>query len=278
MHYPPDRPGSYPDDSAPLPSIGDWHGGEDPYRVAQPSAGEQLPYGAGYDAQQRPTAAPPPMAPPPGPEQPGRRRRTSPWLIALTTILAVVAVVMVSLVVVRLRSNNSSHHQSASPATGASSSTQGTAATQQYSAPGGLTVRGPQGWVRDKSNAASGIRDFRDPASPSLMAGQFFRIGIGNAHPAASIELEAKAAAAYLVNSRKATIVLGPSYLTFLSSKAADIEYEFTDSGTGVQRHGIERIFIHDGATLIIAVSGPVAQTEQVRKVFQQLVGSAKLG
>jgi len=148
--------------------------------------------------------------------------------------------------------------------------------TQTYSAPGGLTVEGPAGWVRDDSANIAHIRDYVDPSSPARLAGAYFRIGIGNESPSGSIRSEANGSAAFLRREYHARIVtIGYSF--FLGTTAADVEYAYRVPGTNDHRHGRERIWRANGVTMIIQSSDLAANWSSARALFDQLVTSAGL-
>jgi hypothetical protein len=159
-------------------------------------------------------------------------------------------------------------------------STDGTfsGSTQSYTGPGVVTVEGPQNWTEDDSAGVTSIRDYDDPSSSSRLEGAYFRIGIGNAHPSGAFADEAQQAADFLVSTFSATIDNGPSETTFMDgTDAYDIEYEYTPSGSTDSRHGIERLFRYNGATLIIQASDVSENWTSTNALFEQLVGSASV-
>ena len=150
--------------------------------------------------------------------------------------------------------------------------------TQTYSAPGIVTVQGPENWTQDDSAGVTAIRDYVDPSSPSRLAGAYFRIGIGNKHPSGSFADEAQQAANFLVSTYSAQIESGPTETTFVDGTVAyDIDYVYTPSGNTGSRHGIERLFRYNGATCIIQASDVSENWAATTALFQQLVGSASV-
>lgn len=163
------------------------------------------------------------------------------------------------------------------PSSPESTSSSGSTAEQSYGAPGGLHVRGPAGWVDDRSAGVPTIRDYRDPASPQRLIGAFFRIGVSNDRPSGDFAAETSDAAKYLRSTYHARILAITQDIPFLDSSASDIEFEYNNAEFGVTRHSIERIWRSDGNTLIIQSSDVADRWPQTRALFDTMTAAAHL-
>jgi serine/threonine protein kinase len=147
-----------------------------------------------------------------------------------------------------------------------------------YSAPGGITVRAPAGWTRDDSANIANIRDYVAPGQ-DRNHGTYFRIGIGNPSPQSTIQDEAQGAVDFLTgptNPYHDVVILARSYLSFLGTTAAQIEYLGTNKD-GVRRHGIERLWIANGITREIVLNTPAPDWVRYQAMFDELVASARV-
>ena len=145
-----------------------------------------------------------------------------------------------------------------------------------YSGPGGVQVTAPKGWQPDDSAGIANVADYDAPGE-NRDHGTYFRIGIGNPRPTATIRSEERGAIDFLNSSRNLythTQVLDVHYLTFLDSDAVDIEYVGTNS-MHVVRHVRERLWIGGGVTREIILNAPAAQWHRRAPLFDRLVGSA---
>ena len=149
-------------------------------------------------------------------------------------------------------------------------------ATQAYAGPGGLGVKGPSDWHRDYSAAISHVADYASPGTTSPLAGDYFRIGIGNTTPTGSFTDEANQAAQFLRDTYHADIISGPFYQRYMWTTAAQIEFQYVSNKYGVRRHGVERLWRRGDRTMIIESSGLSGDWQQTLTVFTELLSSAR--
>ena len=94
--------------------------------------------------------------------------------------------------------------------------------------------------------------------------------------PSISIHGEARGARNFLRPKYADDLSFATSYGTYLGDESVTIEYTGTSDTYG-PRHGIERLWVHDGATYEIILSAPADVWDQARPVFDQLVDSARV-
>ncbi|MBE7186802.1 serine/threonine-protein kinase [Jatrophihabitans endophyticus] len=146
-----------------------------------------------------------------------------------------------------------------------------------YTGPGGVTVVGPQGWTRDTSGGNNNVIDYDAPGSSGFVHGLAFQIGIGNPHALPTVQAEARGAKRYLRSVETGLTFPQTQYGTFLGAPSVVIEYVGTNSA-GVERHGIEQLWLSDGVTREVIVSGRSGQWSTAEPVFDQLVATCKVG
>jgi hypothetical protein len=148
-----------------------------------------------------------------------------------------------------------------------------------YTGPGGVQVTAPKGWTRDNSAGIANVNDYVEPGE-DRDHGTYFRIGIGNPQPQATIRLEERGAIDFLnspLNAYNHVHVVDVEYLTFLGADAVDIEYVGTNTAH-VVRHVRERLWISGGLTREIILNAPDQQWQRRAPLFDRLAGSATTG
>jgi serine/threonine protein kinase len=155
---------------------------------------------------------------------------------------------------------------------------QPTAVTAQYSAPGVLTVTAPAGWYQDESANVPNIRDYVQPDS-DRNGGTYFRIGIGTTKPASSIQEEESASVAFLRGSSSPYTqvqVLDVAFETYLGADAVDIEFTGVNAA-GIMRHVRERLWHMNAVTLEIQLNAAADAWGRWRTLFDDLVSSCQV-
>jgi hypothetical protein len=210
-------------------------------------------HGATTEGQQ-----PPPTRRQPDAQVSGRRRRLAIGAITAlaVAIAAIVGVVLASLV-------------------GHRSTTQ-----QTYTGSGGISVTTDKGWTLDKSSGIPTVSDYRSPGSADTTTGTYFRIGIWNTHPASSITDELKSSSDLLTgpNSPYRNVKIVHKQQTGNTCGAPSAGIDFTETNpSGVPRHAIQRLIIHNGVTWILELNTPDNVWDPRQTFLKQLIDSCRL-
>lgn len=150
------------------------------------------------------------------------------------------------------------------------------APTQTYSGPGGITVSVGAGWTPDLS-AGGGVSDYVEPLGVDELTAAFFRIGVENPTPAATISAEADASIAALKAADPAVEIVSESFGTFLGTDSVDIEFSNYHNSLGLVRHARERLWIAGGATYILMFDTPEQSWDPALEFFNSLAATAQI-
>jgi serine/threonine protein kinase len=209
---------------------------------------------------------------------PRRNRRRGKWVAGLAALVVVAAAGTLAWYLLRPEHSAPSGKGSETSAPTTRSASQVRYPGVAYSGPGGIQVTAPKGWQSDTSAGIANVSDYVAPGQ-DRDHGTYFRIGIGNPQPKATIQQEERGAIDFLNSSSNAyrhVHVVDVQYLTYLGADAVDVEYVGTNSAH-VVRHVRERLWIAGGITREILLNTPDRQWSRREPLFEQLVGSAKI-